>query len=308
VTPIQEVQPLPDTSSASVVRPLITAAFPEFASKRPKLLHAGDEFDTWALGDAVVKFPKNAEFAAGLETEVGMHPLLTQRLGGIVPSIRAASKATGDFPLPFVAFERAAGRQGQTSDGPILQPKPWGRTALARELAGALSTLHTTPITKAKAAGAKARPISIEGGVEVEDGAIQWASRVAGEAVDTFLVDPIPAEARTPGKAVLCHGDLKGEHLFVSEDGTRVTAVIDWADVAIADPAVDLAGLAIWLGPSFVRDVLASYTGPADEGTFDRALFLARGGLLTELEAQLEGRSSAPVPVLEAQLRAVFGA
>ncbi len=299
---------MPDTSSAAVVRPLIAAALPQLSPGRPKLLLAGEEFDTWALGDAVVKFPKDAEHAAKLETERAIYPLLTERLGGIVPAIRASSGPTGDFPFPLMAFERAAGRQGQTSDGPILQPKPWGRTALARELAAALSALHATPLTKAKAAGARPRPLTIDAGVEAGDGAIQWASRVAGEAVDTFLVDPIPAEARSLGKAVLCHGDLKGEHLFVSEDGTRVTAMIDWADVAIADPAVDLAGLGIWLGPGFVREVLTSYTGPADEGTYHRAIFLAREGLLACLEDRLEGRTTAPVPVLEAQLRAVFGA
>ena len=73
-------------------------------------------------------------------------------------------------------------------------------------------------------------------------------------------------EARGAAAGVLCHADLKGEHLFVSEDGTRLTAIVDWADAAIADPAADLAGLAIWLGPAFVREVLRSYAGPRGRG------------------------------------------
>ncbi|HSH32484.1 MAG TPA: phosphotransferase, partial [Actinomycetota bacterium] len=93
----------------------------------------------------------------------------------------------------------------------------------------------------------------------------------------------------------------------VSEDGTRLTAIVDWADAAIADPAADLAGLAIWLGPAFVREVLRSYEGPADEGTYHRAVFLARAGLLGFLDGQLAGTSEpAPVAMLDAQLRAVF--
>ncbi len=93
----------------------------------------------------------------------------------------------------------------------------------------------------------------------------------------------------------------------MSEDGTRLTAIVDWADAAIADPAADLAGLAIWLGPAFVREVLRSYAGPADEGTYHRAVFLARAGLLGFLDEQLAGTSDpAPVAMLDAQLRVVF--
>jgi aminoglycoside phosphotransferase (APT) family kinase protein len=301
------VTPVPDTTSATVVRPILAAAFPDLAAGRPKLLLAGRAFDTWAVGDTVVRFPKDADQAARLETERAVHPLLAERMGGLVPVIRAASEPVTGYPFPVVAFERPVGRQGQTLDGPILQPKPWGRTALARELGTALSSLHATPIKHAKAAGVRPWGSKIDSGVEVGEGAIAWASRVAGDAVDTFLVDPIPVESRELGKAVLCHGGLKGERLFVSEDGTRLTAVVDWCDVTLADPALDLAGLAIWLGPAFVRDALATYTGPADDGTYDRAIFLARAGLLDYLDRHLEGTAEAPIPVLDAQLRAVFG-
>jgi aminoglycoside phosphotransferase (APT) family kinase protein len=92
----------------------------------------------------------------------------------------------------------------------------------------------------------------------------------------------------------------------VSEDGTRLTAIIDWANARLSDPAADLAGLAIWLGPSFVREVLTSYAGPTDEGLFARAVFRARAELLAHLGAQLDGRSNASIALLDAQLRAVF--
>lgn len=299
--------PVPDTTSATVVRPLLAAAFPDLGKGRPKLLLAGQGYDTWAIGDTLVRFPKDADQVARLEIERAVHPLLEERLKGLVPPILSVSEAVAGYPFPLVASERPAGRQGQTIDGPILQPKPWGRTALARELGEALSNLHATPIKHAKAAGVRPWGTKIEAGVEAGEGAIAWASRVAGDAVDAFLVDPIPAESRKLGKAVLCHGGIKGERLFVSEDGTRLTGIIDWCDVTLADPALDLAGLAIWLGTGFVRDALGAYTGPADEGTYDRAVFLARSRLLDDLDRQLEGATDASVPVLEAQLRTVFG-
>jgi aminoglycoside phosphotransferase (APT) family kinase protein len=302
------VTPLPDTTSSTVVRSLFAEAFPDLTPGRPKLLLAGDEHDTWRIGEVIVKFPKRADHAAKLERERALQPLLLDRVGDVMPSLRGLSGPVGDYPFPIAAFERAAGRQGQASDGPILHPKPWAREALAREIAGILSRLHAAPLRRAKAAGVQTGEPDIGAGVDAGEKAIAWASRVAGDAVDRFLIDPIPAEAKRPGKAVLCHGDLKGEHVFVSEDGRRVTAVIDWADLTIADPALDLAGLAIWLGPAFVGEVLDAYDGPADEGTYDRAIFCARRGLLRFLDEQLAGLTNASVPLLDAQLRAVFSA
>ena len=48
------------------------------------------------------------------------------------------------------------------------------------------------------------------------------------------IYTPARRPARKGGARVLCHGDVKGEHLYVSEDGGRLTAIIDWADMAIS--------------------------------------------------------------------------
>jgi aminoglycoside phosphotransferase (APT) family kinase protein len=302
------VTPLPDTTSPPVAREILAEAFPELRITRPKLLLAGDEYDTWAVGGTVVKFPKRPEFATKLERERSIQPMLLELVGSVVPALTGLSGPVAGFPFPIATFARAVGRQGQSSEGPIMRPKPWARGALARELAGVLTALHGASVPRAKAFGVERSVLEVGGGVDVGEGAIAWASRVAGDAVDRFLIDPLPAAARRRGRQVLCHGDLKGEHVFVSEDGRRVTAVIDWADLTITDPALDLAGLAIWLGPEFVREVLDAYEGPADEGTYERAIYRAREGLLGYLDRQLAGLTSAPVPLLDAQLRAVFAA
>jgi aminoglycoside phosphotransferase (APT) family kinase protein len=297
----------PDTRAPAVMGPIISDAFPDLTTPRPRLLFAGEEFDTWGAGDVVMKFPRSERDARRLSIEIAVHPLIAERLGKLVPAIVGVAEPSERFPFPSVAYTSARGRQGQTIEGPIIQPKPWARTTLARELAEALTRLHTTPMRSVKAAGVEVRPVVLDPQVDVGEDAIAWARRVAGDAVDAFLSDPLPMDARDAATGVLCHADLKGEHLFVSEDGTRLTAIIDWADAAIADPAADLAGLAIWLGPGFVRQVLRTYEGPADEGTYHRAVFLARAGLLGYLDEQLTGDAEpAPVAMLDAQLRAVF--
>ena len=121
------------------------------------------------------------------------------------------------------------------------------RTALAKHIAETLTKVHALPLSKAKTAGIRPSKVGLDTGIDTGEGAIAWARKIAGDAVDTFLISPLPSAARNAGKSVVCHADLKGEHIFVSEDGTRVTALIDWADMTIADPAVDFAGLVIWL-------------------------------------------------------------
>ena len=177
-----------------------------------------------------MKFPRSEDDARKLTVEVAAHPVIADRLGELVPAILGVAEPSDRFPFPSVAYIRARGRQGQTIEGPIIQPKAWARTTLARELAQALTTLHTTPLKAVKAAGIAAHPVVLDPQVDVGEDAIAWARRVAGDAVDAFLSDPLPMEARSAAAGVLCHAALKGEHLFVSEDGTRLTAIVDWAD------------------------------------------------------------------------------
>ena len=165
----------------------------------------------------------------------------------------------------------------------------------AKHIAETLTKVHALPAVEGRGRGDPSVPRwgSTPASTPVE-GAIAWARKIAGDAVghvpDLAAVLGVRASA---GKTVVCHADLKGEHIFVSEDGTRVTALIDWADMTIADPAVDFAGLVIWSEDRRSR-------APGDrrrtrarriEGTLDRARrSLARAGLLTYCEAVLEGR------------------
>jgi aminoglycoside phosphotransferase (APT) family kinase protein len=71
-------------------------------------------------------------------------------------------------------------------------------------------------------------------------------------AVERFLAEPAPA---SPVELVFCHNDLGIEHILVDPSSREITGIIDWADAAIADAAIDFGRLYRDLGPSIVDDI-----------------------------------------------------
>ena len=81
------------------------------------------------------------------------------------------------------------------------------------------------------------------------------------------------AESLPPAAApVLAHGDLHFRHLLVQ--GGAATGVIDWGDVCLADPAIDLPLLWCFVPPDGRAAFLDAY-GTVDEAQLVRARVLA---------------------------------
>jgi aminoglycoside phosphotransferase (APT) family kinase protein len=77
------------------------------------------------------------------------------------------------------------------------------------------------------------------------------------------------------GPPVWIHGDLYARHLLVDQK-KALSGVIDWGDVTLGDPALDLA-IAYSLLPEASRRNFWNAYGEVDAGTQNRALFRALG-------------------------------
>jgi aminoglycoside phosphotransferase (APT) family kinase protein len=77
-----------------------------------------------------------------------------------------------------------------------------------------------------------------------------------------------PAEGR-----VIAHGDLHFRHLLL-DDGGAAAGVIDWDDICIADPCIDLMLVWCLLPPSGRAAFLDEY-GPATDDQLLRARVIA---------------------------------
>lgn len=109
---------------------------------------------------------------------------------------------------------------------------------------------------------------------EYED-VIDWVPLPMRAPIETFLARPPPDDAQI---TTFCHNDLGIEHVLVDPNGLAISGIIDWADAAITDPAIDLAKLYRDLGPQALGSILAHYsgTGEAVETLRRRVEFLAR--------------------------------
>ena len=82
------------------------------------------------------------------------------------------------------------------------------------------------------------------------------------------------AESLPPGvPSVVAHGDLHLRHLVVTPDG-RAAGIIDWGDLCLADPSIDLV-LAWGMLPPTARPAFAAAYGPIDEVAWLRSRLLS---------------------------------
>lgn len=162
-------------------------------------------------------------------------------LGYPVPRVLAACADPGPLGAGFLVMEHAAGR-------PLLAARPW---AVSRTLADAHGRLHALD------AETLLRALDDEGraaGGGLDRHAVAFESHLAtlGERVRRAALAGLSSgirwlvDHRPPGGArVICHGDFHPLNLLVASG--RVTAVLDWPNVLVAEPECDVAATLVIL-------------------------------------------------------------
>jgi aminoglycoside phosphotransferase (APT) family kinase protein len=224
--------------------------------------------DGWAF-----RFPQRELGVRGLARELDVLPRLAPLLPLAVPVPELRGEPTGDYPWPFFGFRLVPGREAALA---ALDDE--SRTLLARPLAEFLRVLHD----RGEAAVADLDvPVDPLGRGDPTVRVPRIRERLAeleelrlGPAAEAF--EPLLAAAgalpASPAQ-VLVHGDLHARHVLVDDAGTP-TGVVDWGDVCLADPSVDLS--LVWsLLPRSARSAFQAAYGPIDEATHVRARMLA---------------------------------
>ncbi len=203
-------------------------------------LAAGWDNALWVTGEGIAfRFPRRAIAVPGVEREIAVLPLLAPRLPLPIPVPTLIGRPAEGYPWPFFGARLLPGREiadapldgdreafgGGARRVPARAPRAGGRRG-ARIRAGA----------RPDRPGRHDPPRAPDAGAVRDPGVARAVDRAAGRLRAPRRGRALPA---TTDEA-LVHGDLHVRHVLVGPDG-RPSAVIDWGDLAVADPSVDLS-------------------------------------------------------------------
>jgi len=101
---------------------------------------------------------------------------------------------------------------------------------------------------------------------------LEWAAPAVADLVDLDVIHDAFERHRDAiadvAQGSVLHGDLSMWHILVDPASGKITAVIDWADVQVGDPLLEIAVLGSWI-PKVIPRFLAGYE--PDERFVERA-------------------------------------
>ncbi|MFB9722173.1 phosphotransferase [Planobispora longispora] len=221
---------------------LVGEQFPDLRGAPVTLLATGWDNTVHLVGERwVFRFPRRAVALPGVEREIATLSALAPALPLALPVPTRIGRPGGLYPWPFWGAELIPGGELAEADLPET-----GRVRAAADLGAFLRALHDPRLVAEAGSGLPADPMRRgDPGVRApmaRERLDRLARRGTWEpdpAVERLLAEGEKADP-PPGPAAVVHGDLHLRHLLVGPDG-RATGVIDWGDLCLADPAVDLS-------------------------------------------------------------------
>ena len=170
--------------------------------------------------------------------EAAVHAALVQA-GFPAPRVLLHETELAPLGLPFLVMERLP---GGTMWAALAKAGPLAFLSMPRRLAELHVRLHRVSgeavRESARALGVDPMVMGVQADVErLHRRIVRDRLEVLLPAAD-WLVGHVPAPAQAE---VICHADF--HPLNIMMDGDRVSGVIDWANVVIAEPAYDVAAL-----------------------------------------------------------------
>jgi aminoglycoside phosphotransferase (APT) family kinase protein len=262
------------TIDEPLVRALLTEQFPELSLRSVRLVGEGFDNSVWLADEEwAFRFPRRAIAVDLVARELAVLPRLAPLLPTRIPVPAFVGAESERFPRPFFGHRLLTG----------VEPAGAGlgdadRTRLGLGIARFLRALHA-PRTRDAVDPERTLPVDPNRRADMAfrvGKTREWLDRLADPApeqrgaAERLLRD---AERLEPSSTeVLVHGDLHGRHLLVDEG--QLGGVIDWGDVCIGDPAIDLQFLWSVVSPEARDEVLAEY-GEIDDDARLRARVLA---------------------------------
>lgn len=193
------------------------------------------------------RFPRRQIAVAGVEREMSALPILASLLPLPIPRPIFLGRISPKFPWPFFGYERLTGIE--LSEASLSEAQ---RDDLALPLADFLRALHASPTRERIGALLPVDPFSRSNPAARGPHTLRELETLRSLGVLDDIgpwVKAVEAAAarRAPSGAVVCHGDFHFRHLLV--DKSCLSGIVDWGDLCLADPCLDLSIVFSQLAP-----------------------------------------------------------
>ena len=262
---------------------LIAEQFPEFARLSLEPLGIGWDNAVFVVGGRFAfRFPRRRIAVPLIVREIAILPRIAPHLPLAIPAPVFVGTASEAYPWPFAGYEMIG---GATACSVAISEAD--RVRLAAPLGRFLGALHAIDPAPLVELGLPPDEIArLDHAKRVRIVGERIPSLVAAGAIDAdaFMTwfRTHPPETIAGAKRTLVHGDLYARHLLV-DDARVPTGVIDWGDLHLGDPALDIAIAHAMLPPSAHAAFREAY-GTIDERTWHAARYRALDHAVLELD------------------------
>lgn len=253
---------------------LIESQFPNLSPVSLEFIGEGWDNTVYRVNhDYAFRFPRRQMGANLVEVEQKVLPALYHRLPLPIPKPLFFGKPATDYPWQFLGYNFLQGHSTCSAQLTMQQ-----REKYAIPIAHFLKKLHAIDEQEAHKLGAKPGQL---GKLDVPFRSEQ-AQQNIGKIKALKLFDHCDAlfeilenlkDLRDTGKKTLVHGDFYARHLLLDES-YQLSGVIDWGDVYIGNPAVDLQIVFSFL-PQTAHQTFFNIYGPTNLQTRQLAFFRA---------------------------------
>lgn len=238
---------------------LIKEQFPNLHAERIRLFGVGWDNTAFIVNeDLIFRFPRR-EFALPLlETEWSFLPKLAPQLPVPIPVPKWKGDPTSRFPWPFIGYQMLP---GFTACYANLSEQE--RAALAKPIACFLKILHAIP-------GSSIAHCHIPNDNKARIDGAQLTQKIRKNLDEISLLGLLPNQQelenaieksqhfRNPISSTIVHGDFYVRHILLNERH-QLAGVIDWGDVHLGDPAIDLSIVHSFLPPESHKSFIETY-------------------------------------------------
>ena len=258
--PQSGVPPADVEITAELVSALLAEQHPDLASGEVRLHGNGWDNATFLVGfDLAARLPRRDEAVELILKEQRWLPEIARLLPGLVPVPARTGVAGSGYPWPWSVVPWIPGRDAVETPLPFSAAATLGRT---------LRRLHQPGPPDAPRNPFRGIPLSSrEPSVEPRLDRIDFSEiGVHPEAVKSLWHQALAVPVDTDD--VWIHGDLHPRNIIV--DNGKLSAIVDWGDVCVGDPATDLGAAWLLFGPDGQSELRRGY-GPIGSSTWERA-------------------------------------